>query len=264
MMDHKFLHTDSLFYRPLRWLERTINRSSPMILTSSHNAKQALIADFGCSAQKILPVADCVDARTFHPRVQTEESALSKRRTSLGIPLKRRIIVYLGLLADYQGTDALLQAAANLVGERQDVHFLIMGFPAVEYYDNMARRLGIANFVTFTGKIPYHHARDFLALGDVAVAPKLSATEGSGKILNYMAMALPTVAFDTPVSREYLKEQGIYATPGDPVALAQGLRRALSNADAAHRGEVLRQRAVEAYSWDEAADTILQAYQSVC
>jgi glycosyltransferase involved in cell wall biosynthesis len=235
-----------------------------MILTSSHNAKQALIADFGCPAQKILPVADCVNARTFHPRVQPEESALSRRRASLGIPLKRRVIVYLGLLADYQGTDALLQAAANLVGERQDVHFLIMGFPAVKYYSNMARRLGIANFVTFTGKIPYHHARDFLALGDVAVAPKLSATEGSGKILNYMAMALPTVAFDTPVSREYLKEQGIYAAPGDPVALAQGLRRALSDADAAHRGEVLRQRAVEAYSWDEAADTILQAYESVC
>ncbi len=61
-----------------------------------------------------------------------------------------------------------------------------------------------AQDVAFTGKIPYDRAPEYLAFGDVAVAPKLSATEGSGKILNYMAMGLPVVAYDTPVSREYL------------------------------------------------------------
>ena len=30
-----------------------------------------------------------------------------------------------------------------------------------------------------------------------------------------MAMAFPTVSFDTPVSREYLGEHGIYAATGD-------------------------------------------------
>ena len=67
----------------------------------------------------------------------------------------------------------------------------MMGFPSVDCYRQMAQRLGVADHITFTGKIPYQQARDFLAVGDVAVAPKLSATEGSGKILNYMAMGLP-------------------------------------------------------------------------
>jgi glycosyltransferase involved in cell wall biosynthesis len=128
----------------------------------------------------------------------------------------------------------------------------------------MAHRLGIANHTTFTGKIPYHQARSYLALGDVAVAPKLSSTEGSGKILNYMAMGLPTVAFDTPVSREYLSDLGIYAKPGDAQSLADALLNALSEQANSQRRLKLRSVALQAYSWDHAARTILSAYDSVC
>jgi glycosyltransferase involved in cell wall biosynthesis len=264
MLDHKFLHRDSLFYRPLRWLERAIDRLSPAILTSSHNARRLLLEDFECDPQRIYPVADCVDLQAFYPPRDEERLLLVHRRASLGIPPGRRIVVYLGLLADYQGTDALLNAAVQLLDRREDVHFLIMGFPAVEHYREMARGLGLAEHVTFTGKLPYCHARDYLALGDAAVAPKMSATEGSGKILNYMALALPTVAFDTPVSREYLGDQGFYARPGDAAALADALDKALSNGDSLQRGLNLRQIAAERYTWDRAAETIVRAYDRVC
>jgi glycosyltransferase involved in cell wall biosynthesis len=128
----------------------------------------------------------------------------------------------------------------------------------------MAHNLGIHSHITFTGRIPYRQARDYLALGDISVAPKMSSTEGSGKILNYMAMGLPTVAFETPVSRQYLREEGLYATPGDPVSLAQALLNSLSDPDIQRRKASLRNRAVETYSWDRAAGIILRAYQSVC
>jgi glycosyltransferase involved in cell wall biosynthesis len=264
MMDHKFLRRESLFYRPLRWLEKTIDRVSAAILTSSHNARQLLIAEFGCSPERVHTVADCVDAEAFRPRDKSDQAAIAERRVSLGIAPGRKIVAYLGLLADYQGTDALLRAANLLLQRRDDAHFLIMGFPAVEYYRQMAHDLGIADRTTFTGRIPYHQARDYLALGDVAVAPKLSATEGSGKILNYMAMGLPTVTFETPVSREYLGDDGIYATPGDPVSLADALARGLSDPENDRRKTALRSTALGTYSWDSAAETILQAYRAVC
>ena len=38
-----------------------------------------------------------------------------------------------------------------------------------------------------------------------------------------MAMGLPTVAYETPVSRELLGERGTYAPPGDVAALAEAL-----------------------------------------
>jgi glycosyltransferase involved in cell wall biosynthesis len=264
MMDHKFLRRDSFSYRPLRWLEERIDRLSPVILTSSDNARQMLIRECGCLPQQVQTLADCVNTEAFRPAHETEQSTLVERRAALGIPPDRKIVAYLGLLADYQGTDALLHAAAHLLERRKDVHFLIMGFPAVDHYQRMAHRLGIANHTTFTGKIPYHQARSFLALGDVAVAPKLSSTEGSGKILNYMAMGLTTIAFDTPVSREYLGDQGIYAKPGDALSLAESLLSALSEPANSQRRLRLRRVAVQDYSWDHAARTILRAYDSVC
>ena len=264
MLDHQFLHQSSVFYRPLRWLERTIDLKSPAILTSSLNAKQVLVEEFGCHPGQVHTVPDCVNAEGFYPPSGDEQATLAERKSYLGIAAERRVIVYLGLLADYQGTDALLQAAVHLVQRRGDVHFLIMGFPAVDQYQQKAVQLGVADHVTFTGKIPYQEARDFLAVGDLAVAPKLSVTEGSGKILNYMAMGLPTVAFDVPVSREYLGELGIYATPADPLSLSQALHDGLFADEHRSTGRSLRQIAKDRYSWDRAADTILQAYRIVC
>jgi glycosyltransferase involved in cell wall biosynthesis len=140
-----------------------------------------------------------------------------------------------------------------------------MGYPSVEFYRLQAQTLGLNSHVTFTGKVPYDQAPGFLALGDVAVAPKISATEGSGKLLNYMAMGLPTVAFDVPVSREYLAEAGIYAQPGDATSLALALERALAvKEDSQARGQALRQRAVEHYSWGVAGAMIMDVYDRVC
>ncbi|MCL7455478.1 MAG: glycosyltransferase family 4 protein [Anaerolineae bacterium] len=264
MTDHKFLDPDSVFFGPLRRLEETIDCHAPLILTSSLNAKELLVDEFGCHPPRVLTMPDCVDADAFYPAGSEERPALLERRRRLGIPPERKVVVYLGLLADYQGTDLLLQAAAQMLDEREDLHFLIMGFPSVERYQALAHELGISAHTTFTGKIPYGEARDHLALGDVAVAPKLSATEGSGKILNYMAMGLPTVAFDTPVSREYLGDLGTYAQPGNASSLAQALLSALCDGGPDGCGAALRRNALEAYTWDHAAEIILQAYERVC
>jgi len=260
MMDHRFLRRDSPFYRPLRHLETVIDRTSRLILTSSHNARDLLIAEFGCQPERVLTVPDGVDTGAFYPPAGGERDRLANLRARLSVPPGRKIVVYLGLLAAYQGTDALLEAAALMLRRRADLHFSIMGFPCVEEYRQRAKQLGIGAHATFTGKIPYEHARDYLALGDVAVAPKLSATEGSGKILNYMAMGLPTIAFETPVSREYLGHEGIYAERGSPGALAEAILLGLDDPNKALRSAALRRMAMSDHTWDQAARTIVRAY----
>jgi len=266
MIDHRFLSKESTVYRPLYWLETRIDRAAPAVITSSQHAVKLLVSQFGCQPERVHTVADCVDAEVFYPVSEEERASLDQRRASLGIPPGRQVVVYLGLLAPYQGTDLLLHAIADLRQRVDNVHFLIMGYPAVEHYRSLAHQLGVADRTTFTGRVPYEQARSFLALGDVAVAPKLSDAEGSGKILNYMAMGLPTVAFDTPVSREYLGDQGIFVAPVEAGSLAQGLLRGLE--EAAHgdgrRWTNLRRAAVERFSWTLAAETIVRAYESVC
>jgi glycosyltransferase involved in cell wall biosynthesis len=177
--------------------------------------------------------------------------------------VERRVVVYLGLLAEYQGISLLLQAAQELVESQGDIHFLIMGHPNVEHYRHLAAGMGLSERVTFTGRIPYGEAHRYLRLGDVAVAPKLSATEGSGKLPNYMAMGLPTVAFDTPVSREYLGEWGVYARLADHMSLAQAIASVIENQQrAATLARNLRQRAVQLYSCSVLQDRLADLYSS--
>lgn len=113
----------------------------------------------------------------------------------------------------------------------------------------MAAELGLGDRVVFAGRVHYLEAHRYLRLGDVAVAPKVSATEGSGKLPNYMAMALSTVAFDTPVSRDYLGEWGTYAEAPEHRALAKAIASLLEEREFANKcGVQLRERAVRLYS----------------
>ena len=105
-----------------------------------------------------------------------------------------------------------------------------------------------------------------MALGDVAAAPKLSLTEGAGKLLNYVAVGLPTVAFETPVAREYLGLDGFFAVKGDVDSLTAKLLQALDgveNGQAQRLGQRLRQRAIQQFSWDEAGRQIQAAYDKL-
>ncbi len=264
MIDHHFLRRESVLYRPLRHLEWLIDRFPAAVITSSHHAASILINEFECPPQKVYPVPDCVNVNTFRPDVLSieEKQAL---QAQWNIPPDRSLVVYLGLLAEYQGTGLLLQAAKHVVSARPDTHFLIMGFPNVEEYRGLAERLGLNEHMTFTGQLPYEDAPRYLALGDVAVAPKVSATEGCGKLLNYMAMGLPTVAFPTPVSREYLDDLGVYAREISAAALADALLALLNDpSEATERGAKLRERAVKKYSWERGSQLIQEVYDNVC
>lgn len=265
MVDHRFIAPNGALYRMAYWVERHINRLPRLMLTSSENAAHMLIVEFHVPAEQVIVVHDCVQSETFIP-IETPQHAerVQALRTQLNIPQSRRVVVYIGLLDEYRGTSVLLHSAAQLIQGGRDVHFVVIGFPNVERYQKLARELGIADRVTFPGRIPYEDVPLWLSLGDVAVDPKMSATEAAGKVLNYMAIGLPIVAFDIPVMREYLGDLGVYARLGDANALAAQLGALLDDPIRARElGMKLRERAMEKFSWRAAGRAIEQAYASV-
>lgn len=266
MLDHGFLRQDGLLHGPLRWLERRINLLADAVLTSSFNAANVLRSEWDFPADRLYTVPDSVNTERFTPFDGSAGWTLEREhiRAALGIPQGRRIVAYLGLLAPYQGTNVLLQAAQGVIAARPDVHFLIMGYPDVRAYSALAESLGISDHVTLPGRILYKDCHAYLALGDVAVAPKMSATEGAGKIPNYMAMGLPVVTFDTPVSREILGEVGLYATFGDAQSLASTILQVLNQPTWARQlGTQVRQKAINEHSWELAASQIEAIYDRV-
>ncbi len=267
MIDHHFLTRESIFYSPLRRLESWINHASRVIFTSSAHAERLLLEKFGCDPAHVRVLPDCVNADTFRPAADFDAEALAALRRQLAIPDGHKVIVYLGLLAEYQGTGLLLQALQRILAEHPNVYLLLMGFPGVQHYRQQAKALGIEHAITFTGRVSYHEVPRYLALGDVAVAPKLSVTEGLGKLLNYMAVALPTVAFDTPVAREYLGADGHLAVRGDVASLADKLVAALYPAPhdtwSLEMGKRLRLRALQLFAWEQAGQMITNTYREL-
>jgi glycosyltransferase involved in cell wall biosynthesis len=257
MLDHHFLASDSIFYRPLLQLERWIDHSASVIFTSTTHAQRLLVEEFDCDPSHVVALVDCVDTDAFKPASGFDPAELAQLRQQLGLPAEVKVIVYLGLLAEYQGTSLLLEATQRILQQHPNVYLLLMGFPGVETYSQKAKQLGIEQNVRLTGRVSYLDAPKYIALGDVAAAPKLSTTEGSGKLLNYMAAALPTVAFDTPVAREYLGMHGLYAVRGDVQSLAEKLTTALFSPEL---GPPLRQRAIQSFDWLKAGQQMVDVY----
>jgi len=263
MVDHHFLDPDGPWYYWTWLLERRIAHLPDITITSSRRGARLLKQAFACQEGRIKTLSDRVSLDTFRPDALPPEEA-RRRKAALGVPGDRPLVVYLGLLADYQGTPLLLQAARLLKDRGVKLHFLVMGFPGVPSYERQTDELGIADYVTFTGKVPYSQAPGHLALGDIAIAPKISATEGCGKILNYMATGLPTVAFHNAVNREYLGELGTYARPlGSPEGLAEVVQTLAEDPDQrADLGRRLRERAARHFAWDEGIERLVGIYRA--
>ena len=263
MVDHHFLDPQGAFYPWVYRLESAITRRLPdAILTSSGRAAALLRDDFAVPPERIHALPDCADPAHFDPARFPFEPADHPLRTQYGIPREAVVVGYLGLLTDYQGVPHLIEAAARLKAAGQPIHFLVMGYPNVESYQMSAHAWDVADRVTFTGRVPFDDAPYYLAAADIAVTAKMSTTEGSGKLLNYMAMAQPIVAYDTPVNREYLDDLGVYAPAGDVAAFTAAIL-ALAGDPARRRllGRELRRRAQEQFSWAAATDRILGLYQ---
>jgi glycosyltransferase involved in cell wall biosynthesis len=136
-----------------------------------------------------------------------------------------------------------------------------MGYPNEEYYRVKAHNLGVSDHVCLPGRIDYTQAARYLSLGDLAVAPKLTSMEGNGKLLNYMACALPTVAFDLPGNIATLADTGVYAVTGDVQAFADQIITLGSDPHLrSDLGRRARERAERYFSWSGIGKEINDIY----
>jgi glycosyltransferase involved in cell wall biosynthesis len=257
MSEHGFFDRwrwgERLFARVERW----IDGAPAEIVTSTEPLLARLTTRRSDGAAHVTLLGDGVDAESFRP----DPDVRRRQRERLGYRDGDFVVGYLGLLTPYQGVDLLLEVAPRVVAEVPETRFLVMGFPNEHSYRQRAERTGLGDRVRFTGRIRYEEAAAYLTAADLAVSPKLTAAEGNGKLLDYMAVGLPTVAFDTAINRAILGEHGAYARLGDGEDLAARLvellrderrRRAL--------GEALRRRAVEQFSWQTRARQLERVY----
>jgi glycosyltransferase involved in cell wall biosynthesis len=258
MVAHGHLPARGLRRRAVGWLERRILRWPARLLPSSANFARELASAWGIPAERVVRLPDGIDPDFLRPGIAADDL-----RERLGL-VGKKVVVYLGVLTEYQGIDDLLQAWRGVVDAVPEAHFLVMGYPDVERYRARAATLGVASSVTFTGRIDYRESPRYLALGEVAVSAKHASTEANGKLLNYMAMGLPTVAYDGPVSRELLGEAGVCVPMRDVGRLAAAITALLRDPhEQKLRAQASRERVVAEFAWPTLARRLLDVYRTV-
>jgi glycosyltransferase involved in cell wall biosynthesis len=262
MTDHNFLRKDGRLYRLAFRLEKFINHVPQAILTSSIKATRLLQEQFKLPADKLVPLPDCANPDRFNPRkVHPGHEAGAAPAAGHSRRSPHRCLP--GFAHRLPGhTPSHRSGPTAEAGQENPLSY--HGLSQRGATKGSAEQAGVLDCITFTGKVQYQHAPYYLALGDIAVAPKMSASEGSGKLLNYMALAQPVVAYDSAVHREYLADLGVYAPSGDVAAFTEAIATLLHQPD--HRqelGQQLRQRALQTYSWQKAGEHIVSLYRKL-
>ena len=165
-----------------------------------------------------------------------------------------RHIIYAGSFFPWKGVQDLVAAAEGLPGCRIT---LIGGSPErIREYQRLVPAHGAE--VVFAGHVPHPQSLQALGLACIAVLPNRaepnSLWSSPLKLFEYMAAGCAVVAADLPSVREALADdEAVWAPPGDPRALADGIRQLVDDPGKARQlGEHVRERA-RAFTWEARA-----------
>jgi glycosyltransferase involved in cell wall biosynthesis len=170
-----------------------------------------------------------------------------------------------------EGIDLLLQAARHIIKDmgRRDVHFgLVGGGTSLEEMKALAQELGIADYVTFTGRVPDQGMLEMLNTADVCVNPdvanEMNDKSTMNKIMEYMALGKPIVQFDLTEGRFSAQEASLYAARNDPQDMARKIVELLDDPERRERmGAFGRHRIEHVLEWKYEAPKLLAAYEAL-
>jgi glycosyltransferase involved in cell wall biosynthesis len=179
------------------------------------------------------------------------------------------VIGYIGTMGPQDGVDYWLRAIRHLVftiGRRDFLAVVIGSGDAAPSLHALARELEIEPYVWFTGRISDAEVRAYLSTAQVCVHPDplspLNDHSTMNKMMEYMALGKPTVAFDLVETRFSGQGAALYATPNDELEFAQHVAWLLDHpAERERMGELGRQRVVNALAWEYSVPELLRAYR---
>ena len=180
----------------------------------------------------------------------------------------KTIIGFVGVMGFQDGVDCLLRAFDRLIHElgRTDFYAVLIGTGDAHFAMRaLATHLRLDSYVSFTGRIPDADMLRYLSAADICVdpAPANPFTDASTmiKMMEYMALGKPIVAFDLREHRFTAESAALYVRPNDELAFARAIAGLMDEPDRREAmGAFGRRRVAMALAWDHSASKLLQAY----
>jgi len=170
-------------------------------------------------------------------------------------------VLFVGRLVAYKGLDVLLRAMVDVPGSLA----LVGDGPLRESLQKLAQELGVADRVTFLGRVSDADRLAWFGRADVVVLPSVSRQEAFGMVqVEAMLTGRPVVSTSVPTGVPWVNqhdESGLVVPPGDSAALASALRRVCGDsALRARLGRGGRARAIRLFT----AERMCADFASLC
>jgi glycosyltransferase involved in cell wall biosynthesis len=241
------------------WGRLVYTALSDLIITTSQFIKAGMIAR-GIPETKILCVPTGVDPSRFHPDV--EKGCFRKE---LGITGERPLVGMVSVLRGDKGPDIFLCAAEDVLKERPEVFFVLVGDgwmrTRLESMVQGSPYFGSMKLTGFRRDIP-----QVLADLDLLVLPARIPEGVPQTILQAHAMKVPVIASNVGGINEVALDQetAVLVPPGDARALAQSIVAVLGDPHGAgRRAENGRGMFLKAYTEDMFLHKMAAIYRSL-
>ena len=203
------------------WL-RVFMQKCQHIVIPSESIKEILIRDYGLEDRyTVIPTGT-----ELKPFLKADGRAL---RQSQGWQ-EDKVIVSIGRLAPEKNWETLLRAAAQVYAQHPNMRLVLIGDgPDKQTLEALATELGIAERVSFTGRLPFEDIPTYLKAADMFSFASVTETQGLVTI-EAMAAGLPIVAVDGSGTHDIVDhgKEG-FLVENHPNALASAINAMLSD-----------------------------------
>lgn len=246
-----------LYARSALW---AATRRADRILTVSEASKTDILRCLKVPAQKVTVIYNAIDERLYRPPAP-DQIARVRERYQLDYPY----VLYVGNIKPHKNVVRLIEAF-DIVRKSgfEDLRLLVIG-DQISKHPSLRRTVHshkLHKHVRFHGYVPFETLAVLYRLAAVFVFPSLY--EGFGlPPLEAMACGTPVVTSIVSSMPEVVGDAALLVDPYDPQAIADGIRRALT--DTSLR-DTLRARGfdqVKRYSWADSAARVRQIYGEV-
>ncbi|WP_232506152.1 glycosyltransferase family 4 protein [Microlunatus flavus] len=242
---------DRAQYYVLRWLEQMTYRTADMVISTNESYRAIAMGRGQRAGEDVVVVRSGPETHRMRPLTPDPARPRDSRKT----------LAYLGIMGPQDGVDQVLVVMHELVHNRgrKDVRAVLMGFG--DCFDDLkaiCTRLDLDDCVTFTGRANLDMIADELSLADVGVCPDLKSplndVSTMNKTMEYMAYALPSVAYDLVETRVSGGDSTLYVPSGDTTGFADAVERLLDDEDLrCTMGREARRRVSEELDWRQQA-----------
>ncbi len=240
--------------RGWQFIERISAAFSDQVIVTQSLARQA-IERHGVPGSKINVVLNTPREGIFH-KIDS-----SKRENEN----KSFVVMTHGEILHSYGNQTIIEAIPLVLDHIPELQVRIVGYG--EYLDELkelVRKLGVSEYVDFTGKVPHEEMGRMISDADIGIVPKLIDLMLPNKLMEYVAVGKPVIAAAQPTIMAYFDERSMmFFEPGNAKDLARCLIELYRDPSRREAMASCGSETFEKYRWKVIKDDYLGLYRDL-